>query len=97
VEFLIGAEAGRVKELSRRLSFWLRLIKPHPRLTTEYAGPNRRLLRMRDAESEGDIPGRQTTKTWVNNIFKESNAHDGVRSRILSMRRQRMCVSIYPN
>jgi hypothetical protein len=49
-----------------------------------------------DAESEADILGRQTTKTWVNNTVKESNVtdHDGIRSRILySMRRQR----IYPN
>ena len=42
---------------------------------------------MRDAESEADILGRETTKTWVNNIVKEYNvtAHDGIHNRILSM------------
>lgn len=37
---------------------------------------------MRDAESEGDILGRQTKKSLVNNTAKNlMSAHDGIRSR----------------
>lgn len=47
------------------------------------------LLPMWDAEREADILGKESTKIWVDNTVKESNvaAHDGIRSRILSMRR----------
>jgi hypothetical protein len=84
-----------------RMSFWLRPTYETPS-TVDYRKrrPNcPLLLRIWGAESEGDMLGKQTKKTWVINTVKESNvtAHDGTRSRILSMRRKRIWVTIYPD
>jgi hypothetical protein len=45
------------------------LVMAHQRLTLEYGRPNRPLIAA-DGESEANILGRQTTRTWVTTLSK---------------------------
>jgi hypothetical protein len=79
-----------VMDPPRRSSWLVSTVTPDVLLAAAYESPSTVDYRIRraespliatDAESEADILGRQTTKTWVNNTVKESSVTSHVRIR----------------